>query len=98
MSFLEDDDAAPLLSASAKGMASSDCEFSRTVDGVSVDKSLLSETSLSKVILRDGLVIIGEVFVVSTGVFDTFEIVTVVLIDCFSTERCLLSVASDMTI
>lgn len=74
-------------------------EAARTVSGESLDAtegSLFSEVS-SNAILLDGL-IIGVVGLV--GVFDTLEIVTVVLIDdgCFSDARCLLSVANDMTI
>lgn len=74
--------------------SSGDLDFSRTVCGDSVD---VSDTPSNAIFLLDWLVI-GAVVVVKIGVFDTFEIVTVVRIDCFSTERCLLSVASDMTI
>lgn len=87
----------PMLS-SAYGISSDDFDAARTVRGESLDAtdgSLFSETP------SDGIFLDWLMIGVPVVVFDTFEMVTVVLIDCgccFSDARCLFSVANDMTI
>lgn len=88
------------IGSSARAVSSSGIDAARTVNGESLeanDGSLFSDIP-STAVFTKGL-IIGVVGLV--GVFETLEIVTVVLIDdgcCFSDARCLLSVANDMTI
>ena len=76
-------------------------ETSRTVFRESLDATddctLFTDTESAAIFLESLMSGVDD----PTGVFDTLEMVTVVLIDwgcCFSNARCLLSVANDMTI